>query len=84
MDDDPVLRSLSRELERSDPALAALLTDRPPRRHSIAWLLLALPLLVPVLLLPARVTLGLMAMALILASPTIVCWLLADTDESVT
>jgi hypothetical protein len=82
MDDDPVLRSLGDDLERSDPALADFLTGRThsPRRHSIAWLLLSLPLLVPALLLPARVTLGLAAMALILASPAFVCWLCAAAD----
>ena len=82
MDDDAVLRSLGADLERDDPALAAFLSGRPehPHRHSIAWLLLALPLLVPALLLPARVTLGLSAMLLILASPGFVCWLCATTE----
>jgi hypothetical protein len=82
MDDDPVLRSLEADLERDDPALAALLSGRSParHRHSPAWLLLALPLLLPALLLPARVTLGLVAMLLILGSPGIVCWLCATTD----
>lgn len=82
MDDDPVLRSLSDDLERSDPALAAMLSGRDPRphRHSIAWILLALPLLVPALLLPTRVTLGLLAMLLILASPALVCWLCEATE----
>ena len=52
MDDDPVLRSLSDDLERSDPELAAMLSGQAPhpRRHSIAWILLGLPLLVPALL----------------------------------
>jgi hypothetical protein len=82
MDDDPVLRSLSRDLERSDPALADFLSGRTrsPRRHSIGWLLLVLPLLVPALLLPARVTLGLAAMLLVLASPAFVCWLCIAAD----
>jgi hypothetical protein len=82
MDDDPVLRSLSDDLERSDPDLAAMLSGRDPhpRRHSIAWILLALPLLVPALLLPTRVTLGLLAMLLILASPILVCWLCEATE----
>jgi hypothetical protein len=81
MDDDPVLRSLSRDLARSDPALAAMLSDPHRRRHSIAWILLALPLLVPALLLPARVSLGLLAMLLILASPGLVCWLCEATER---
>ena len=83
MDDDPVLRSLSDDLERSDPELAAMLSGQAPhpRRHSIAWILLGLPLLVPALLLPTRVTLGLLAMLLILASPLQVCWLCEATER---
>ena len=86
MDDDPVLRSLGADLERDDPGLAALLSGRthPPHRHSAAWLLLALPLLLPALILPLRVTLGLLAMALILASPGMVCWLCAVTEGPAT
>jgi hypothetical protein len=86
MDDDLVLRSLSREIERSDPALAALLSDPPAktRRHSRAWLLLALPLLIPALLLPARVTLALVAMLLILSSPALVCWLCSESEGPAT
>jgi hypothetical protein len=78
MDDDPVLRSLDAEFERDDPALAALLRGHPAHRHSAAWLLLVLPLLIPALLLPARVTLGFIAVSLILTSPLLVCWLCAD------
>ena len=91
MDDDPVLRSLSADLERDDPALAALLSGRTPpveqhptHRHSAAWLLLALPLLVLLLLLPLRMTLGLLAMSLILSSPAIACWLCAATEGPAT
>jgi hypothetical protein len=80
MDDDPVLRSLGADLERDDPALAALLTGHPTHRHSSAWLLLLLPLLIPALLLPGRVTLGLLALLLILASPVLVAWLCAATE----
>jgi hypothetical protein len=81
-DMDPVLRSLGADLERDDPALAALLSDgsRPAHRHSFAWFLLALPLLVAALLLPARVVFGLLAMFLILASPVFVCWLCAGPE----
>jgi hypothetical protein len=84
MDDDPVLRSLSAEFERDDPALAALLSGRPAHRHRPAWLLLVLPLLIPALLLPGRVTLGLLAMLLVLASPLMVCWLCAATEGRAT
>jgi hypothetical protein len=86
MDDDPVLRSLSADLEQNDPALAAFLSGqaRSPHRHSAAWLLLTLPLLIPALLLPMRVTLGLLAMTLILASPALVCWLCAVTEGPAT
>jgi hypothetical protein len=86
MDDDPVLRSLSADLERDDPALAAFLTGeaRPRHRHSAAWLLLALPLLIPALLLPMRVSLGLLAMSTVLASPALVCWLCAVTEGPAT
>jgi len=74
MDDDPVLRSLGADLERDDPALAALLTgDRPPG-HRAAWLLLAFPLLIPALWLPAHVVLGALALLLILSTPVLVVW----------
>jgi hypothetical protein len=86
MDDDPVLRSLGADLERDDPALAALLSGRSPAPHgrSLTWLLWALPLLLPALLLSARVTLGVVAMALILGSPGFVCWLCTTTDGPAT
>jgi hypothetical protein len=84
MDDDPVLRSLSAEFERDDPALAALLSGQPAHRFRTAWLLLLLPLLIPALLLPGRVTLGLLAMLLILASPLMVCWLCVATEGRAT
>jgi hypothetical protein len=77
MDDDPVLRSLGADLERDDPALAALLTGQGPRRHRAAWLLLAVPLLVPALLLPAHVVLGFLALLLIVSSPLLAVWLCA-------
>jgi hypothetical protein len=84
MDDDPVLRSLGADLERDDPALAALLCGGPAPRHSHGRLLLVVPLLIPALLipallLPARVTLGLLAVLLIVASPVLVAWLCAGT-----
>jgi hypothetical protein len=84
MDEDPVLRSLSAELERDDPALAALLSGHRAHRHSPAWVLLLLPLLVPALLLPTRITLAVLAMLLILSSPVLVCWLCSAVDGPVT
>ena len=83
-DMDPVLRSLSADLERDDPALAALLSGHRLHRHSPAWVLLALPLLIPALLLPARITLAALAMLLILASSLLVCWLCATAEDRVT
>jgi hypothetical protein len=83
MDDDPVLRSLGADLERDDPALAALLCGGPAPRRSRAWPLVVLvlipALLIPALLLPARVTLGLVAVLLILSSPVLVAWLCAGS-----
>jgi hypothetical protein len=82
MDDDQVLSSLGADLERDDPDLAALLSGRTPKphRHSAAWMLLALP----ALLLPARVTLALVAVLLILSSPAIACWLCESADDTAT
>jgi hypothetical protein len=82
MDDDPVLRSLSDDLERDDPGLAAFLTGRTrtPHRHRVAWSLLALPLLAAALLLPIPVALGAVAMLLVAGSPLAVCWLCASAD----
>ena len=83
-DMDPVLRSMAADLERDDPALAALLAGRPARAHhrfALAWLLLAPALLIPAFLLPARVVLGVAAMLFILASPGFVCWLCTVTDH---
>ena len=84
MDDDPVLRSLAADFERDDPALAALLSGQAPHHHSPAWLLLLLPLLVPALLLPGRVTFGLLALLLILSSPLLVAWLCVAGDDRAT
>ena len=81
MDDDPVLRSIGADLERDDPALAALLSGGPVPRHTgvrltLAVIVLLIPaLLIPALLLPGRVTLGLLAALLIISSPLLVAWL---------
>ena len=83
MDDDPVLRSLADDLTRDDPRLAALLSGAGARRHrtwSARRLLVAVPigvlLLIVGLLVPPTVAIGVTAMALAVASPLAVCWLL--------
>jgi hypothetical protein len=89
MDVDPVLRSLGADLERDDPDLAALLTgtDVTPFGRWAGWFRVAVPVLAVVLLtaalvLPLRVTLGVSAMLLILASPLIAIWLCAEADRA--
>jgi hypothetical protein len=87
MDEDPVLRALSAELERDDPALAALLNGAPARRESaVAWLLLpAIAVVVVGALLAPAVTFGVLAMLLVLASPLLVClWCTAPGEGPVT
>jgi hypothetical protein len=76
MDDDLVLRELGAELERDDPALAALLSGAatPPRRHTLRWVLVAVAVVGCCLLIAPAVTLGVLAMLLVLASPLIACW----------
>jgi Flp pilus assembly protein TadB len=75
MDDDPVLRDLGADLERDDPDLAALLNGRavrPPHHgHPGRWVLLALAVLLLAVLLPVTVTIGVIALALILSAPVI-------------
>ena len=78
MDDDRVLRAIGADLERDDPALAALLSERSTHHHPRAWSLLLVLLLIPALLLPVRITLGGLALLLILSSPLLVAWLLAE------
>ena len=76
MDDDPVLRELGAELERDDPALAAMLSGPgpPPRGHGLAWTVLVTVLVGVALLLAPAVTLGVLAMLLVIASPLLACW----------
>jgi hypothetical protein len=87
-DVDPVLRSLGEDLERDDPELAALLSGGAPApfQHWSGWSRFAVPMLLVVLtaalLLPVRVTLGMSAMLLILASPLVAIWLCADADRA--
>lgn len=88
MDDDPVLQELGADLERDDPALAALLCGAAPPSHHprirlvvVVVLLLVPALLFPALLLPARITLGLLAVLLILSSPVLVAWLCMGNPE---
>jgi hypothetical protein len=86
--DDPVLRSLSADLQRDDPRLAALLSGRGlPHDRPATWLRVAVPLvglvlLTAGLLLPLRVTLGVSSMLLILVSPLAACWLCAAADRA--
>ena len=89
MDDDPVLRALGDDLAREDPRLAALLSGAPPGRSSPAagWVrvivaVVAVGLLTVALMVPARVTLGVSAMLLILASPLAVLWLCTVEDRA--
>jgi Protein of unknown function (DUF3040) len=85
MDDDPVLRELGAELERDDPELAALLSGSGsvPRRHRhwMAWTLLALTIVCVGVVLAPAVTLGVLAMLLVLASPLVACWWCALPDD---
>jgi hypothetical protein len=87
MDDDPVLQELGAELEREDPALAALLSGQappPPRRRVLPWVLLALSVVGVGLLLAPAVTFGVLAMLLVLASPLIACWFCAFPSDGPT
>ena len=82
MDDDPVLQQLGAEVERDDPALAALLSGRTPRRrHVLVWVLLALVATVVAVLLAPAVAFGVLAMLLVLASPLLACWWCAFPGE---
>ena len=81
--------ALGDDLAREDPRLAALLSGAPPVRSSPAagWLRVIVPVLAVVLLtvalmVPARVTLGVSAMLLILASPLAVLWLCTVVDRA--
>jgi hypothetical protein len=75
-DDDPVLRALGEDLERDDPALAALLSGRAPERrhHPLGWALVACAVIAVALVVAPGVTLGVLAMLLVLASPLVACW----------
>ena len=83
MDDDPVLQQLGAEIERDDPALAALLSGeaRPHPRHRLVWVLLALTITTTGVLLAPAVTFGVLAMLLVLASPLLACWWCAFPGE---
>ena len=76
MDDDTVLRALSADLERDDPALAALLSGPPAtrRHHATPWVLLVLTVVTVALIAFPTVTFGVLAMLLVLASPLVACW----------
>jgi hypothetical protein len=83
MDDDPVLRALGAEIERDDPALAALLTGpvHTHRGRRAAWMTLALLLIGVALVLAPTVTLGVLAMLLVLISPFLACWWCGSPDD---
>ena len=83
MDDELVLRALGAELERDDPALAAMLSGTPePREPFVVWLLLPAVALIGIgLLLAPAVTFGILSMLLVLASPLLVCLWCTDTGE---
>ena len=77
MDDDTVLRALSADLERDDPALAALLSDPPAKQghhHATPWILLVVAVVAVGIITYPTVTLGVLAMLLVLASPLVACW----------
>ncbi len=67
-DQDPVLRTLGEDLARDDPRLAALLSGRRPHRGLAAHLLIALAVLTVFLVLPVTTAVGVVAVALALAS----------------
>jgi len=83
MDDDPVLRDLEAELERDDPALAALLNGAvaPHHGHTVAWTILAMVVVGGGVLLAPAVTFGVLAMLLVLASPLLACWWCANPND---
>jgi hypothetical protein len=83
MDDDPVLRELGAEIEREDPALAALLTGRehPHSGHRRTWAVLAVVVIGVAVVLAPIVTLGVLAMLLVLTSPFLACWWAASPDD---
>ena len=86
MDDDPVLRELGAELERDDPELAALLSGAVTHRHGhrVAWTVLAVTVVGIALVLAPAVTLGVIAMLAVLASPLLACWWCAIPGEGPT
>ena len=83
MDDDPVLRELGAELEREDPALAALLSGpvTRPHRHAVAWTVLAMVVVGGGILLAPAATFGVLAMLLVLGSPLLACWWCAFPND---
>jgi len=86
MDDDRVLQELGAELERDDPALAALLSGpvKRSRRHGLAWAVLATTVVGGCLLVAPAVTFGVLAMLLVLASPLLACWWCANPGDGAT
>jgi cobalamin biosynthesis protein CobD/CbiB len=89
VDDNPVLRTLAADLERDDPRLAAFLSGRrntlPPahRHHPVLWIAAAalVAMLALAVTLPVTVTVGVLAMLVVIASPLAVCWLCSVAEE---
>jgi hypothetical protein len=81
MDDEQILRSLGHDLERDDPRLAALLSDRRHHRVHPVVILLVLAVVAAALLLPVTVAVGVVSLLLIGASPFAVCWTWTVTDD---
>ena len=83
MDDELVLRALGADLERDDPALAAMLSGTPePHESFVVWLLLPAVALIGIgVLLAPAVTFGILSMLLVLASPLLVCLWCTDPGE---
>jgi hypothetical protein len=85
MDDEAVLRELGADLERDDPALAALLSGPPPHSgHYLAWMLLGTVVVGIALVIAPAVTFGVLAMLLVLASPLLACWWCAFPEDGQT
>ena len=80
MDDEQVLRSLGRDLERDDPRLARLLSGGPPHRFHPVWALLGLAVVGALLLLPVTVAVGVFSILLIAGSLLVVGWSCTNAD----
>jgi hypothetical protein len=80
MDDEQVLRSLGRDLEREDPRLAALLDGAHPYRFHPFWTLLGLAVAGTLFLLPVTVAVGVFSILMVGASLVVVCRTCTTSD----